>query len=200
MLWRILKYNVLEQGGPDPSTLKQIWSMLQQLGSTSRSGAQWSTLDGWPLLPVTDGRLIRMKYRKLVFAPPVLSPTGPQSPAQSPSQRASQGPAEPVATEASAAAALPSDVPAELGSEPEQPEAPSPERGHLIVGDLQQQYPKPWSWLLPALDTWGLPVLDPRFGIVCNDVCTQVEAGSISLVRKLALNAASASTPFKVLI
>jgi hypothetical protein len=118
--------------------------------------AAWAPLDDWPLIPLADGRLLRLRHRRLVLAPmqdyamstaaaapdaqagAVSWPPAPQAGcdgANGVGAAASQGAAD---TAAAAAAA------------------------HSITQPLLLLAP-PWDWLVPAFTGVGLPLLDARF-------------------------------------
>jgi hypothetical protein len=121
-------------------------------------------LDGWPLLPSLDGRLVYVAHRRAVVALPHQLLAAALASIPTPSGNPTQGQVGGQAQGQAQAQAAPLD-------------------GHsapVRLADLGRTgaLPPPWDALLRALHAAGVPLLDPRFAARLSALCDpQVRRG-----------------------
>lgn len=122
-----------------------------EAAAAAAAASQWDALASWPLLPLADGRLLRVAHRASVLAV--------QLPADGSS---SSGAALLASSPPPQAAAPPSAVPGADESAEKQGEQRSGWAAAL---------PEPWGWLLPGLASAGAPLLDGRYAQLLAPLC-----------------------------
>ena len=67
------------QGGPSPEALRQLWALLRELRVPQGTGpeAEWTPVEGWPLLPTTAGSMVLLRHCCCVLTPPQPVPLAP---------------------------------------------------------------------------------------------------------------------------
>lgn len=158
-----------QQGGPSPEALRQLWALLKELRVPQGTGpeAEWTPLEGWPLLPTTAGSMVRLRHCCCVLTPPKAALSSPQK-----SQTLAEVSDPAAGADADREAGIPAPGPSEaVGSDAGRAAPVAPDVRSAAESDSEASSEGEHAPLLP--DDVHVNLMDQQEGLQTHDAAQQ---------------------------